>query len=364
MKITKMIVIVALLIIAITSNVSASKGYDNKYVNIIPDYNYAQPGAPGFVNFYISASLAEDTRVWYKNDEKNASPFDFSFHYDGSVIDGQNPDYELAMVTGDGSSGIKRLAAGDYTSYLQNGHGGQPEIRHFTVGQGYTTEVVFLGHAVSSIPKDLKFIPIPTPTITIPPTPITTTMPTPNITTVPTPVTTGTPVPTISPTVIPTVVPTGTPVIPPTLPTPITTTVPTPTITETPTPVPTGTPVIPPTMPTPIPTPFCYTIHHDAITHTVTVVDHKAWDETVIDMPAHKEYRKIVPCWDDHNIRIECFDRCYGEWLDKKPDCGEYETRIVPAVTHIVHHKAITHTELVIDKPAWDESVCDGYHIT
>jgi hypothetical protein len=67
-----------------------------------------------------------------------------------------------------------------------------------------------------------------------------------------------------------------------------------------------------------------HTIHHEAETHIVTIVDKEAWDETVTD----------VEPWD--------------------------ETIYHQEVNHTVHHAAITHQITVVDKEAWDKTVHHG----
>jgi len=109
-----------------------------------------------------------------------------------------------------------RFAEGVYAVKLFDGNGGQPEYSLISVSKGYSSNIFFVGHAISGTGT-----PVPTGTGT------------------PVPTGTGTPVPTGTGTPVPTG--TGTPV---------------PTGTGTPVPTGTGTPV-PTGTGTPVPTPSC-----------------------------------------------------------------------------------------------------------
>ena len=69
------------------------------------------------------------------------------------------------------------------------------------------------------------------------------------------------------------------------------------------------------------------------VTETVTVVDTPAWDEVIEDEPASTTTAEY-------------------------PAEGHWETIQTPAVTHVVHHDAVTHEEQkwVVDKAAWTET--------
>jgi hypothetical protein len=123
---------------------------ENTYgqVNLHPEINYAQPGAPGFVIFFERGSTVEDHTIWVKNDEQNLTSFDKSFRFDEIKPDAQNAGYGRIIINDDGSSGLIQFAAGNYTAYLQNGNGNQMESQHFQAGAGITTNVVFLGSAI------------------------------------------------------------------------------------------------------------------------------------------------------------------------------------------------------------------------
>ena len=135
-------------IFVVSPAMATDKYYESKYKPIEPTYNYAQPGAPGFVVFFERGSTVEDHTIWVKNDEQNLTPFDKSFRFDEIKSDAQNAGYGRIIINDDGSSGLIQFAAGNYTAYLQNGNGNQMESQHFQAGAGVTTNVVFLGSAI------------------------------------------------------------------------------------------------------------------------------------------------------------------------------------------------------------------------
>lgn len=138
-----------------------------------------------------------------------------------------------------------------------------------------------------------------------------------------------------------------------------------------------------------------HTVHHDAITHTATVVDTPAFDEVIVDTPAFDETVIDVPAhfdyvyvghdngdYDNDNVGHNhgSYDHTTGHiYVYVGAGHGDYNfvlhshhgdynqvstpaiTHIVhhPAITHTVHHDAITHEETVIDTPAFDEVVVD-----
>jgi hypothetical protein len=107
-----------------------------------------------------------------------------------------------------------------------------------------------------------------------------------------------------------------------------------------------------------------------------TVIDEPAWEETVIDTPEHTEYR-VRGHWDywmfghywDHS-------NSWSAWSDSEPNyyseipTNDKQTRVIPAVTHVVNHPAVTHIEhhdsFVIQIPEYGIEFfieIDGAHI-
>jgi hypothetical protein len=61
------------------------------------------------------------------------------------------------------------LIPGNFTAYLRDGNGGQPETQHFTIAPQKLSYVTFLGHAVAprqAIKPKITIKPTPTPTPT------------------------------------------------------------------------------------------------------------------------------------------------------------------------------------------------------
>lgn len=115
---------------------------------VVPDYS-----KQGNVVFIVRAGgSAQDLNVWVKDVTNTTIPaFDYTYNPDKSMIDGQNIGYDQYKILPDGQSDLLPFPAGKYVAYMQNGNGGQPEVQEFIVGNGDTTRVVFLGHAVSSV---------------------------------------------------------------------------------------------------------------------------------------------------------------------------------------------------------------------
>lgn len=80
-----------------------------------------------------------------------------------------------------------------------------------------------------------------------------------------------------------------------------------------------------------------------AVTHIEVVVDTPAWDEVVIDSPAYTSCDYVgAPAGDYKNSSCTS----HGDWWQEV-----YKKTNHPAVTHTVHHEAITHEEVVVDVP-------------
>ena len=87
-------------------------------------------------------------------------------------------------------------------------------------------------------------------------------------------------------------------------------------------------------------------VHHDAVTHTETVVDKPAWEETIT------KYGCSV-CGAEFGTQAEC-----EAHIASGSACAGAEVKTA-SVT--VTHPAETHEETVVDQPAWDETVVTGY---
>ena len=106
--------------------------------------------------------------------------------------------------------------------------------------------------------------------------------------------------------------------------------------------------------------PVYTTVHHNAVYETRTVVDSPAWDETVSE-PVY-EMKEI--CVGNQSGIIISGDP--NEYLmnNNNGDTGwhsEWQQVQTGTNTYTVHHDAVTHTEQVKVKDAWDEQVLSGY---
>lgn len=85
-------------------------------------------------------------------------------------------------------------------------------------------------------------------------------------------------------------------------------------------------------------------------TETKTVTDQAAWDETVVDQAAWTESVEWIVCngCGYRTTSTEEFSD-HAAFSEASPGCGAYHIDTVdtvhPAVTHNVHHDAVTHTE-------------------
>lgn len=104
--------------------------------------------------------------------------------------------------------------------------------------------------------------------------------------------------------------------------------------------------------------PVTNTVHHDAVTENVWVVDSAAWDEPVY------ETRNVVICNGCEGIFTKYDDwvaHCHNHTENNDLTHGSY--RIEPHETQIntIHHDEVGHYETKIVSPAWDEEVSAGY---
>ena len=156
--------------------------------------------------------------------------------------------------------------------------------------------------------------------------------------------------------------------------------------------------------------PVTKTVHHDATTKQVWVVDQAAYDETVVVTPAYDEQVLAQAAWDETVVVTPAYDEPVYEWhtvcnvcgyvfpagtstddvayhIFTDPGCGggyhaiqvqvgtnhhDAVTQVVhhdavyttvhhDAVTKNVHHDEVGHYETVTDRAAYDETVTTGY---
>ena len=120
-----------------------------------------------------------------------------------------------------------------------------------------------------------------------------------------------------------------------------------------------------------------HVVHHDAVTHQETVIDTPAYDEVIIDVPAHDNYTYAGSNHGDYDVdnvghNNGSYDHTTGhtyvyvgaghgdyDFHYSGHNHGDYDKSHVDAVTHTVHHDAVTHDEIVVDVAAYDETVID-----
>lgn len=153
--------------------------------------------------------------------------------------------------------------------------------------------------------------------------------------------------------------------------------------------------------------PVTKTVHHDATTKQVWVVDQAAYDETVVVTPAYDEQVLAQAAYDEQVLITAAYDEPVYEWYDVcnvcghvfqpgediayhetiDPGCGggwhgvpvqvgsthhdavyqtvhhdaQYTTVHHDAVTQVVHHDEVGHYEKQVDQAAYDETVTTGY---
>jgi hypothetical protein len=163
MKTNNLVIItIGLLIMMLTifpvSGIENADGYEMKYHDYNPLHTVTSDDVTGSVIVFMRAGgSAEDLSVYISRDESNATPFDNYYHPDRTEVVNQNTlkdKYLKLTVLPDGVSVPERLTPGNFTAYLRNGNGGQPEQQSFTIGVKSTSYVQLLGHAVSSFDND------------------------------------------------------------------------------------------------------------------------------------------------------------------------------------------------------------------
>ena len=98
-----------------------------------------------------------------------------------------------------------------------------------------------------------------------------------------------------------------------------------------------------------------------AVTHIEVVIDAEAYDETVVDVAAYDEY-VYVGSWQGDYVKIG------SNYTQVNHNWGNYDKVSHPAVTHIVHHDAVTHEVVVTDTEAVgpvyeDQCVADSEYV-
>jgi hypothetical protein len=102
-----------------------------------------------FINIRAGGSV-DGLKVFIAREGTNVSPIEYSFLPDRTVVEGENKGYLQAKILPDGRSELIRLLPGNYTAYLPNWNGGEPEQQSFVIREEDITPIWFSGFAASS----------------------------------------------------------------------------------------------------------------------------------------------------------------------------------------------------------------------
>ena len=128
-------------------------GYINKYhaIDIVSDLKNSYEYQIGHITIISHGVAVQGHDIWFSNDATlNLTPFDKSYHMDGTPIVGQNPGYIHAKLDPTGKLDMYPLPPGKYTYHLSWGNGDQEESGNFTIVAHEYTTVVVLGSAYSA----------------------------------------------------------------------------------------------------------------------------------------------------------------------------------------------------------------------
>jgi hypothetical protein len=101
------------------------------------------------INIRAGGSV-EGLTMFIARDGTNVSPIEYSFLPDRTVVEGENKGYLQVKILPDGHSEIVRLPPGNYTAYLPDWNGGEPEQQSFMITEEVITPLWFKGFAASS----------------------------------------------------------------------------------------------------------------------------------------------------------------------------------------------------------------------
>jgi hypothetical protein len=128
-------------------------GYDEpafKDTNLKPPLSVEADTTGGlFINIRAGGSV-DGLKVFIARDGTNVSPIEYSFLPDRSVVEGENKGYLQVKIPPDGRSELIKLLPGNYTAYLPNWNGGEPEEQSFMIREEDITPIWFAGFAASS----------------------------------------------------------------------------------------------------------------------------------------------------------------------------------------------------------------------
>lgn len=113
---------------------------------LLGSFIFSVAAVDGSATFFIKGVTVQDNSIFISN----GTAVNLSYLPDHTEdIAANNPGLTYVKTLPDGVSEPVYLAAGEYTAYLRQGNGDQPEVQQFIVGEGIT-RVTFLGAAYAS----------------------------------------------------------------------------------------------------------------------------------------------------------------------------------------------------------------------
>lgn len=101
------------------------------------------------INIRAGGSV-DGLKVFIVREGTTVSPIEYSHLPDRTVAEGENKGYLQVKILPDGHSEIFKLLPGNYTAYLPDWNGGEPEHQSFLIREQDITPIWFQGFSASS----------------------------------------------------------------------------------------------------------------------------------------------------------------------------------------------------------------------
>jgi hypothetical protein len=101
-----------------------------------------------FININRGGSV-DGLKVFIARKGTTISPIEYSFLPDRTVVEGENKGYLQVKIPPDGHSDFIKLQPGNYTAYLPNWNGGEPEQQSFMIREDDITPIWFQGFSAA-----------------------------------------------------------------------------------------------------------------------------------------------------------------------------------------------------------------------
>jgi hypothetical protein len=101
------------------------------------------------INIRAGGSV-DGLKVFIVREGTTVSPIEYSHLPDRTVAEGENKGYLPVKILPDGHSEIFKLLPGNYTAYLPDWNGGEPEHQSFLIREQDITPIWFQGFSASS----------------------------------------------------------------------------------------------------------------------------------------------------------------------------------------------------------------------